>query len=83
MGRASARGTVARLPPMNPPAASDAASSMLTGLAPIVSPATAVLILGSFPGVKSLERQQYYAHPQNQFWKILQAVWPEVPCRRA
>jgi len=80
MGGASARGTVARLPPMNPHAASaTAASTLLTGLAPIVSPATVVLILGSFPGVKSLERQQYYAHPQNQFWKILQAVWPEVP----
>ncbi|MES2249552.1 MAG: DNA-deoxyinosine glycosylase [Pseudomonadota bacterium] len=65
---------------MKPPVASDvAASSVLTGLPPIVSPKTVVLVLGSFPGVKSLERQQYYAHPQNQFWKILQAVWPEVP----
>ncbi|WP_198084465.1 DNA-deoxyinosine glycosylase [Variovorax sp. E3] len=61
-------------------AASDAApGAVLTGLAPLVSPATAVLVLGSFPGVKSLERQQYYAHPQNQFWKILQAVWPDIP----
>ncbi len=48
----------------------------LTGLAPLVSPATRVLILGSFPGARSLETQQYYAHPQNQFWKILQAIWP-------
>src|SRR3954470_23930328 len=64
---------------MNPPTASDTGSPVLTGLAPIVSPATVVLILGSFPGVRSLERQQYYAHPQNQFWKILQAVWPDIP----
>lgn len=53
--------------------------SQLQGLAPLVSPATAVLILGSFPGGRSLAEQRYYAHPQNQFWKILQAIWPEHP----
>jgi hypoxanthine-DNA glycosylase len=54
-------------------------TAVLTGLAPIVSPDTKVLILGSFPGAKSLALQQYYAHPQNQFWKILQAIWPSSP----
>ena len=58
---------------MTPPAA----AHTLTGLPPIVSPATRVLVLGSFPGVRSLQAQQYYAHPQNQFWKILQAIWPD------
>lgn len=52
------------------------AATVLTGLPPLVSPATRVLILGSFPGVRSLQAQQYYGHPQNQFWKILQAIWP-------
>lgn len=52
------------------------AAVTLTGLAPLVSPATKVLILGSFPGVRSLQAQEYYGHPQNQFWKILQAIWP-------
>lgn len=56
-----------------------AAGVTLRGLAPIVSPASVVLILGSFPGGRSLELQQYYAHPQNQFWKILQALWPHDP----
>ena len=51
----------------------------LHGLAPLVSDTTRVLILGSFPGGRSLQLQQYYAHPQNQFWKTLQAIWPEIP----
>jgi hypoxanthine-DNA glycosylase len=51
-------------------------NSLLTGLPPVVSADTVVLILGSFPGGRSLAQRQYYAHPQNQFWKILQAIWP-------
>lgn len=51
----------------------------LTGLSPIVGLGTRVLILGSFPSVASLNAQQYYAHPHNQFWKILQALWPQHP----
>jgi hypoxanthine-DNA glycosylase len=51
----------------------------LQGLPPIVGAKTRLLILGSFPGVASLRAQQYYAHPNNQFWKILQAIWPSIP----
>ena len=51
----------------------------LRGLAPIVSASTRLLVLGSFPGAASLASQQYYAHPQNQFWKILEAIWPSRP----
>ena len=51
----------------------------LEGLAPIVSPDVVLLVLGSFPGARSLAEGRYYAHPQNQFWKILQALWPSSP----
>jgi len=37
----------------------------------IIDDRTRVLILGSFPGARSLEKKQYYAHELNQFWRIL------------
>lgn len=37
---------------------------------PQINKNSKILILGSIPGVKSLEMQQYYAHPQNRFWKL-------------
>ena len=36
-----------------------------------------ILILGSFPSVKSREQVFFYAHPQNRFWKILAALFKE------
>ncbi|MBA5246052.1 DNA-deoxyinosine glycosylase [Marnyiella aurantia] len=38
---------------------------------PIISETSEILILGSVPGVRSLKAQEYYAHPQNHFWKIV------------
>ncbi|WP_298213277.1 DNA-deoxyinosine glycosylase [Acidovorax sp.] len=55
------------------------AAPRLQGLPPVVGAGTVLLVLGSFPGVASLRAQQYYAHPQNQFWRLLQALWPQHP----
>ena len=55
---------------------------------PVCGPDARVLILGSFPSVKSREIGFYYGHPQNRFWRVLAAIYgtevPEtVPARRA
>lgn len=42
-----------------------------TSFLPIESSDIEILILGSIPGDKSLEMQQYYAHPQNRFWTMM------------
>ncbi|MDC7225799.1 MAG: DNA-deoxyinosine glycosylase [Spirochaetales bacterium] len=47
-------------------------------LAPRIFYDSRVLILGSMPGEESLHRQEYYAYPQNQFWRLTAAVL-EVP----
>lgn len=41
---------------------------------PYVAPDTRLLILGSLPGARSLAERQYYAHPTNQFWRLVGAV---------
>ncbi|MGE5381277.1 MAG: DNA-deoxyinosine glycosylase, partial [Methylocystaceae bacterium] len=44
----------------------------------IADPDAKVLILGSMPGVRSLQTGQYYAHPQNHFWPLIYTVM-ELP----
>lgn len=41
---------------------------------PVVDSNVRLLICGSLPGDRSLAAQQYYAHPQNQFWRLMSAV---------
>ena len=42
---------------------------------PIVKKNSRTLILGSLPGQRSLQAQQYYAHPQNAFWKLIEKLF--------
>jgi|WetSurMetagenome_2_1015567.scaffolds.fasta_scaffold176096_2 double-stranded uracil-DNA glycosylase len=42
---------------------------------PIIDTSSRILILGSLPGDESLRQQQYYAHPRNQFWRILAEIY--------
>jgi double-stranded uracil-DNA glycosylase len=46
---------------------------------PIATRAAHTLILGSLPGRRSLEQQQYYAHPKNAFWKLMAAIFDIEP----
>jgi hypoxanthine-DNA glycosylase len=48
---------------------------ILHGLPPIIDRNSRFLILGTFPSVISLEKQEYYANPANQFWKIMFKIW--------
>ena len=49
----------------------------ISSFPPFIDYQSKILILGSIPGVKSLEKQQYYAHPQNKFWKIIFELFNE------
>ena len=49
----------------------------ISSFPPIIDKYSKILILGSVPGVKSLEKQEYYGHPQNKFWKIIFELFDE------
>ena len=47
---------------------------------PVYDEQSEILILGSFPSVKSREQGFYYGHPQNRFWKVIASICnQEVP----
>ena len=47
------------------------------GFLPVLDERVEILILGSFPSPASLEKKQYYGHPQNHFWKLMGALLDE------
>ena len=62
--------------------------SVIHPIEPIYDEESEVLILGSFPSVKSREACFFYGHPQNRFWKVIGAVEGEdapqdIPGRKA
>jgi TDG/mug DNA glycosylase family protein len=46
-----------------------------SGFLPVTGDSPYVLILGSFPSIKSLMHSEYYGNPQNHFWKIMDALF--------
>lgn len=47
---------------------------LVTGLEPVVGAGPRVLVLGSMPGQISLDRGEYYANPQNRFWRVMERI---------
>ncbi|WP_312323739.1 DNA-deoxyinosine glycosylase, partial [Soonwooa sp.] len=52
-------------------------SKRISSFPAVIHEDSEILILGSIPGVKSLEMQEYYAHPQNKFWSIIFELFNE------
>ena len=48
---------------------------LLKGLPPILGDDARVLVLGSMPGAESLRRREYYGHPRNHFWRLMQDLY--------
>ena len=46
-------------------------------IAPVYDKKSKILILGSFPSVKSRESNFFYGHPQNRFWKLMASVFED------
>lgn len=52
---------------------------MISSFPPIINKNAETLILGTMPGATSLLKQEYYAYPQNAFWKIIFSIFGTLP----
>ncbi|RTZ03399.1 DNA-deoxyinosine glycosylase [Flavobacterium sp. RSP49] len=52
---------------------------MIHSFPPFINSETEILILGTMPGIASLEKQEYYAHQRNHFWKIMYTLLNNLP----
>tara|TARA_R110000868_G_scaffold82057_2_gene231907 strand:+ start:402 stop:875 length:474 start_codon:yes stop_codon:yes gene_type:complete len=52
---------------------------MITSFSPFINSETEILVLGTMPGIASLEKQEYYAHPRNHFWKLMYTLLDRLP----
>ena len=53
------------------------ATTIVHPIAPTYDELSRILILGSFPSVKTREMKYFYGHPQNRFWKVVAALYKE------
>ena len=53
-------------------------NGLLHPFQPVIDARSRVLVLGSFPSVKSRETAFYYGHPQNRFWRLLAALFSDT-----
>ncbi len=61
--------------PGNPGLPNAMQPSPIRGLPPVLGDDARVLVLGSMPGAESLRLREYYGHPRNHFWRIIQDVY--------
>ena len=62
---------------MKKPEKAEAGGKGLHPIPPVYDENSNILILGSFPSVKSREASFFYGHPQNRFWRVLAALYGE------